>query len=34
MNTVERIYGINGASGKSLHLCPNCGAYVIAATCS
>lgn len=31
MNSNARIYGINSASGKPLHLCPNCGAYVFAA---
>ena len=30
MNTLPRILGVNGASGKQRHLCPNCGAYVIA----
>ena len=34
MNSVERIFGLNGASGKPLHLCPNCGADVITATWS
>jgi ribosomal protein L37AE/L43A len=34
MSRVERIFGLNGASGKPLHLCPNCGADVIAATWS
>ncbi len=32
MGSLQRILGFNGASGKPLHLCPNCGAYVIAAT--
>lgn len=32
MGSLQRILGVNGASGKPLHLCPNCGAYVIAAT--
>jgi len=34
MNSAERIYGINGPSGKPFHLCPNCGEHVIAATWS
>jgi ribosomal protein L37AE/L43A len=38
MKSVERIFGLNGTSGKPLHLCPNlcpnCGADVIAATWS
>ena len=34
MGSVERFYGINGASGKPFQLCPNCGAYIIAATWS
>jgi ribosomal protein L37AE/L43A len=29
MASLQRILGINGASGKPLHLCPNCGAYVL-----
>ena len=24
MNSIERIFGLNGAGGKPLHLCPNC----------
>jgi ribosomal protein L37AE/L43A len=32
MRSVERIYGLNGVSGKPFHLCPKCGAYVVAAT--
>jgi ribosomal protein L37AE/L43A len=32
MNLIDRIYGANGSTGKPLHLCPNCTAYVIAAT--
>jgi hypothetical protein len=32
MRSLERIYGLNGASVKPFHLCPNCGAYVLAAT--
>ena len=34
MNSVEHTFGINGANGKPLHLCPNCGADVIASTWS
>jgi hypothetical protein len=30
MGNLHRILGVNGASGKPLHLCPNCGAYVVA----
>ena len=29
-----QVFGVNGASGKPLHLCPNCSAYIIAATWS
>jgi hypothetical protein len=28
MSSVRCILGVNGASGKPLHLCPNCGAFV------
>jgi ribosomal protein L37AE/L43A len=31
MRSVEHICAINGASRYPSHLCPNCGAYVIAA---
>jgi hypothetical protein len=34
MSTLPRMLGVNGASGEQLHLCPNCGVYVIAATSS
>jgi Zn-finger protein len=29
MGSLQRILGVNGASGKPLHLCPNCGAYLL-----
>jgi hypothetical protein len=32
MDSLQRVFGVNGASGKPLHLCPNCGADVMAAT--
>ena len=32
MDSQQRIFGVNGASGKPLHLCPNCGADVMAAS--
>ena len=32
MDSVVRVRGVNGPIGKPLHLCPNCGAYIIAAT--
>ena len=31
MDSVVRVLGVNGPTGKPLHLCPNCGAYVIGA---
>jgi ribosomal protein L37AE/L43A len=34
MDSLQGLLGVNGASGKPLHLCPNCGSYVIAATWS
>ena len=34
MNSVERVFGLNGAGGKPLHFCPNCGGDIIAATWS
>ena len=32
MDTVVRVLGVNGPTGKPLHLCPNCGLDIIAAT--
>jgi ribosomal protein L37AE/L43A len=32
MDSLHRAPGADGASPKPLHLCPNCAAYVIAAT--
>ena len=32
MDSLQRVFGVNGASGKPLHLCPNCGADVMAAS--
>ncbi len=34
MDNVRRALDIDSASGKPLHLCPNCAAYIIAATWS
>jgi predicted RNA-binding Zn-ribbon protein involved in translation (DUF1610 family) len=34
MDSLQQAFGVNGASGKPLHLCPNCSAYIIAATWS
>jgi ribosomal protein L37AE/L43A len=34
MDSLQQVFGVNGASGKPLHLCPNCSAYIIAATWS
>jgi ribosomal protein L37AE/L43A len=34
MVNVQRASGMDSASGKPQHLCPNCGAYIIAATWS
>jgi ribosomal protein L37AE/L43A len=34
MVSLHRVSGVDGASGKPLHLCPNCAAYIIAATWS
>ena len=31
MDSLQQVFGLNGASGKPLHLCPNCGAHMIAA---
>ncbi len=32
MDSLQQVCGVNGASGKPLHLCPDCSAYIIAAT--
>jgi ribosomal protein L37AE/L43A len=32
MSSVDRVLGVSGPTGKPLHLCPNCGAFIIAAT--
>ncbi len=32
MNGLQGALGVDRASGKPLHLCPNCSAYVIAIT--
>jgi ribosomal protein L37AE/L43A len=34
MVNVQRTSGMDRASGKPLHLCPNCAAYIVAATWS
>jgi transcription elongation factor Elf1 len=34
MDSPQTVLGVNGANGKPLHLCPNCNAYIIAATLS
>ena len=34
MDNLRRVLGVGRASGKPLHLCPNCAAYIIAATWS
>jgi ribosomal protein L37AE/L43A len=34
MDNLYRAPGVDGAGGKPLHLCPNCSAYIIAATWS
>jgi ribosomal protein L37AE/L43A len=34
MESLQRIFGINGASGKPLHLCAQCGAAIIASSWS
>jgi EcsC protein family len=31
MDNLQQVFGVNGASGKPLHLCPDCSAYIIAA---
>jgi ribosomal protein L37AE/L43A len=32
MDSLQQVFGVSGASGKPLHLCPDCSAYIIAAT--
>jgi hypothetical protein len=32
MDSLQQVFGVNGASGKPLHLCPDCSTYIIAAT--
>ena len=34
MENLRRALDVDNASGKPLHLCPNCAAYIIAATWS
>ena len=34
MESLQRIFGINGSSGKPLHLCAQCGAAIIASSWS
>jgi ribosomal protein L37AE/L43A len=34
MENLRRVLSVDNASGKPLHLCPNCAAYIIAATWS
>jgi ribosomal protein L37AE/L43A len=34
MDTLQPVLSANGGSGNPLHLCPNCSAYIIAATWS
>jgi hypothetical protein len=34
MDSLQQAFGINGSTGKPLHLRPNCSAYIIAATWS
>jgi ribosomal protein L37AE/L43A len=34
MESLQRIFGINGTSGKPLHLCAQCGAAIIASSWS
>jgi hypothetical protein len=34
MESLQRIFGINGAGGKPLHLCAQCGAAIIASSWS
>jgi ribosomal protein L37AE/L43A len=32
MSSVDRVLGVSGPTGKPLHLCPNCGEFLIATT--
>ena len=32
MGSLQQVFGLDGASGKPLHLCANCSACIIAAT--
>ena len=34
MDSPQAVLAVNGTNGKPLHLCPNCSAYIIAATWS
>ena len=34
MDNPHRTTGVDGAGGTPIHLCPNCAAYIIAATWS